>query len=140
MTNELELTPELCDNLLMIMHSSDKDNLIVAAEMIRYIDVEANLPYLLILYKESTTEIRATVFMETIAEKLKYCFKTIGSDSSTMSYNEIYQELKAHKVSPTAMDYFLDKFSKTISDSMVNWGFSFLSDFKLKLIPIKNES
>ncbi len=140
MTNELELTPEVCDSLLMIMHSSDKDNLILAAEMIRYIDVEANLPYLLILYKESTTEIRATVFMETIAEKLKSCCKTIGSDSSTMSYNEIYQELKAHKVSPTAMDYFLDKFSKTISDSMVNWGFSFLSDFKLKLIPIKNES
>lgn len=139
MTNQLELTPEVCDNLLMIMSSSDKDNLTVAAEMIRYIDVEANLPYLLVLYKESTSEIRATVFMETIAEKLQSCCEVVNSESP-ISYNAIYQELKAHKVSSIAMEYFLDKFSKTISDSMVNWGFSFLSDFTIKLIPIKNES
>lgn len=139
MTNQLELTPDICDNLLMIMQSNDKDNLIVAAEMIRYIDVESNLPYLLILYKESSSEIRTSVFMETIAEKLQTQCKIIKKDT-VVSYNSLYQELKAHKVSPIAMEYFLEKFSKTISDSMVNWGFSFLSDFKIKLIPIKNES
>ena len=61
MTNELELTPEYCDNILRMMQSSDKDNLTVAAEIIRNVDVISNLPYLLIMFKESTSEVRGLV-------------------------------------------------------------------------------
>lgn len=139
MTNQLELTPEVCDNLLMIMQSSDKDNLTVASEMLRYIDVEANLPYLLILYKEAGHEIRNTVFIESVGDKIRQFCKVINMDTP-VTYTVLYNEIKMHKVSPEAMNYFLDKFSKTIRHTMMEWGFSFLSDFNLKLIPIKNDS
>lgn len=139
MTNELELTPEYCDNILRMIQSSDKDNLTVAAEIIRNIDVISNLPYLLIMFKESTSEVRGLVFMETIEDKLRSLCKHIDFDVA-VSYNAIYNEIKNHKVSEEALNYFLDKFAVSIKRNMMEWGFSFLSDFNLKLIPIKNES
>jgi hypothetical protein len=140
MTNQLELTSEICDNMLKMMQSSDKDNLTVAAETIRHIDVTENLPYLLILFKESSAEIRTAVFTETMMEdKLKLICKHIDFDAP-VTYNAIYNEIKHHNVLQEALEYFLNKFSISIKRNMMEWGFSFLSDFNLKLIPIKNES
>ncbi|NDC95413.1 hypothetical protein EB077_08925 [bacterium] len=60
--NKLELTPEVCDNILQMLKSNDKTNLTVVQETIRHINVTENLPYLLIMFKESTVENRKTVF------------------------------------------------------------------------------
>ena len=139
MTNQLTLTPEVCDNILKMIQSSDKDNLTIAVETIRHIDVHENLPYLLIMYKESSSEMRTAVFMETIFEKVKNNCHTIDFNNP-ITYNMIYQELKAHTVSKDALEYFLEKFAGSIKGHMQNWGFSFLSDFNLKLIPIKNDT
>ena len=137
MTNQLELTPDVCDNMLQMMRSSDKDNLTIAAETIRHIDVVENLPYLLVMYKESTTEVRSTVFMETIQDKLKAVCKHVNFDDP-ITYNAIFSEIIYHNVSTTAMEYFLDKFAVNIKRQMREWGFSFLSQFNIKLIPITN--
>jgi hypothetical protein len=139
MTNELKLTPEICDNILKMMQSSDKDNLTVAAETIRHIDVVKNLPYLLIMYKEANTECRQTAFMETVLNQLVLICKHVDFET-VVTYNALYNEIVYHNVSDEAMEYFLDKFSVSIKRNMMEWGFSFLSDFNLKLIPIKNES
>lgn len=139
MTNELELTPEICDNILKMMQSSDKDNLTLVVETIKHIDVIENLPYLLIMLKESNAEIRNTVFLNTIQDKLKAICKRIDFDNP-ITYNIIYNEIKAHNVSSEALNYFLKKFSVSIKRNMIEWGFSFLADFNLKLTPIKNES
>jgi hypothetical protein len=139
MTNELKLTPEICDNILKMMQSSDKDNLTVAAETIRHINVAENLPYLLIMYKEANSECRQTAFMDTVLKQLILICKHVDFES-VVSYNELYNEIVYHNVPTEAMEYFLDKFSVTIKSNMMQWGFSFLSDFNLKLIPIKNES
>lgn len=141
MTNQLTLTPEVCDNILKMIQSSDKDNLTVAVETLRYIDVHENLPYLLIMYKESSKELRSALFMETIFDKMKNnCHHIPFDDSSIVTYNMIYTELKAHTVPKEALEYFLEKFAASIKKNMVEWGFSFLNDFNLKLISIKNES
>ncbi len=139
MTNELKLTPEICDNILKMMQSSDRDNLTIATETIRHIDVVQNLPYLLIMYKEANTECRQTVFMETIVNQLTLICRHIDFNSN-VTYTSLYNEIVYHNVSGEAIDYFLDKFSVSIKRNMMEWGFSFLSDFNLKLIPIKNES
>ena len=137
MTNQLKLTPDVCDNILQMMRSSDKDNLTIAAETIRHIDVVENLPYLLVMYKESTTEVRSTVFMETIQDKLKAVCKHVNFDDP-ITYNAIFSEIIYHNVSTTAMEYFLNKFAVNIKRQMMEWGFSFLSQFDIKLIPITN--
>lgn len=135
MTNELELTPDICNNLLYMMRSSDKDNLTIAAETIRHIDVVKNLPYLLIMYKESTAEVRSTVFMETIESKLKLVCRHVNFDSP-VTYTTIFNELIYHNVSDVAFNYFLDIFSVTLKQKMVDWGFSFLKHYNVILTPI----
>lgn len=135
MTNELELTPDICNNLLYMMRSSDKDNLTIAAETIRHIDVVKNLPYLLIMYKESTAEVRSTVFMETIESKLKLICRHVDFDAP-VTYTTIFNELIYHNVSDVAFNYFLDIFSVTLKQKMVDWGFSFLKHYNVILTPI----
>lgn len=135
MTNELELTPDICNNLLYMMRSSDKDNLTIAAETIRHIDVVKNLPYLLIMYKESTAEVRSTVFMETIESKLKLVCRHVDFDAP-VTYTTIFNELIYHNVSDVAFNYFLDIFSVTLKQKMIDWGFSFLKHYNVILTPI----
>jgi hypothetical protein len=60
--NNLILNAETCDNILQMLKSNDKSNLTVVEETIRNIDVGANLPYLLIMFKESSVENRKSVF------------------------------------------------------------------------------
>lgn len=135
MTNQLELTPDICNNMLDMMRSSDKDNLTIAAETIRHIDVVKNLPYLLIMYKESTAEVRSTVFMETIEGKLKLICRHVNFDEP-VTYTTIFNEIVYHNVSGQALDYFLDMFSVTLKVKMIDWGFSFLKNYNVKLTPI----
>ncbi len=90
------------------------------------------------MYKEANTECRQTVFMETIVNQLTLICRHIDFNSN-VTYTSLYNEIVYHNVSGEAIDYFLDKFSVSIKRNMMEWGFSFLSDFNLKLIPIKNE-
>lgn len=141
MEETLKLTPETCENILKIMSSNDQSNLTIAVETIRNINVVENLPYLLIMYKHSTAANRKTVFLDTILEKLQTTCKTLHfkDNAQSLTYNNLYNELKTHtNVHPQAMDYFIDKFSESLSDVMISWGFSFMEDFKLKLTPRKN--
>lgn len=137
-SNDLELTPEVCNNILQMIKSNDQSNLVVVEETIKNIDVAKNLPYLLIMFKESNIEVRKTVFMNTIKDKLNQCCKTVKIEDNprALTYNALYTEIKSHKdVSPESMNYFLDRFSDSLSDVMISWGFTFMEDFKLKLTP-----
>ena len=138
--NKLELTPEVCDNILQMLKSNDKTNLTVVQETIRHINVTENLPYLLIMFKESTVENRKTVFLNIIKEQLNAsCISiTLSDNPKDLTYNKLYQEVKSHQnIKPEAMNYFIDKFAASLGSVMISWGFSFMEDFDLKLIPKK---
>lgn len=139
-SNNLELTSEVCDNILQMLKSNDKTNLTVVEETIRNIDVAANLPYLLIMFKESSVENRKTVFLNIIREKLnEHCIDlTLSDNPKDLTYNRLYTEVKAHEnIKPEAMQYFLERFASSLGSVMVSWGFTFMEDFDLKLIPKK---
>ena len=129
------LNPETCLNLISILKSNDSSNLDVAEETIRYIDVEKNLPYLLIMFKESTVQIRDTVFIKTIKEKLNHCCKLITIDQAdqSLTYDQMFEEILQHNVDSEAMQFFLDRFAERISVTMTTWGFTFLRNCKMKI-------
>ena len=131
MTNELDLTDEICDNLLSMISSVDKSNSVVVEETIKNIDVERNLPYLLILYKECTVEARNAVFIDPIVEKINQV--TNGEFDNNVTYSTMYGIIKQHSVSKSAMDYFTKKFAESLSKTLVHWGYSFIEDFDLIL-------
>jgi hypothetical protein len=129
------LNPETCMNLLSILQSKDTSNLDVAEETIRYIDVEANLPYLLIMFKESNVEVRGTVFIKTIKDKLNKVCKVINIEDAnhSITYDEMFSEIIKHKVDDTAMTFFLERFVERVKVAMVTWGFTFLEHCNLKV-------
>ncbi len=137
-SNQLELTPEVCDNILQMLKSNDKTNLTVVEETVRHINVTENLPYLLIMFKESSIENRKTVFLNIIKEQLNAnCISiTLSDNPKDLTYNKLYQEVRAHSnIKPEAMVYFLEKFANSLTNVMISWGFAFMKDFQLKLIP-----
>ena len=135
-TTPFILNSETCLNLINILKSNDTSNLDVAEETIRHIDVENNLPYLLIMFKESNIQVRDTVFIKTIKEKLNSICKIITFDEANQSitYDQMFEEIQKHKVDAEAMQFFLDRFSIAISAVMQTWGFSFLSMCDLKIV------
>jgi hypothetical protein len=138
--NNLILNAETCDNILQMLKSNDKSNLTVVEETIRNIDVGANLPYLLIMFKESSVENRKTVFLNIIKEQLnaKCIHLKLSDNPKDLTYNRLYTEVKAHEnIKPEAMEYFLERFASSLGSVMVSWGFAFMEDFDLKLIPKK---
>jgi len=135
-SNDLKLNRDTCKEIIKMVSSTDVSNFTVAEEIIRNIDVEKNLPYLLMMYKEATPSVRTSLFLNTIKDKLNNCCKTMEiSESSSITYNMIYEELKAHNVDEEPMEYFLERFAESIALNLEKWGFSFLRDYKIKLIP-----
>jgi len=134
-TNELELNRDTCKEIIKMVSSTDVSNFTVAEEIIRNINVEKNLPYLLMMYKEATPAVRTSLFLNTIKDNINSCCKTmVIADTSSITYNMIYEEIKAHNVDEEAMDYFLERFAESIALNLEKWGFSFLKDYKIKLI------
>jgi hypothetical protein len=121
-----------------MLKSNDKTNLTVVEETIRNINVLENLPYLLIMFKESSIENRKTVFLEIIKDKLNMYCNTIkiGDNPKELTYNKLYYEIKTHKsINDEAMAYFLERLSSSLESTLTIWGFSFMEDINLKLIP-----
>lgn len=134
-TEKFVLNNETCLNLISILKSNDVSNLDVAEETIRYIDVEQNLPYLLIMFKESGITVRETVFIKTIKDQLNSICKVIKFDNANQSitYDEMFQEIMKHKPSPESIQFFLDRYAFMMKDVLKGWGFSFLDFCDMKL-------
>lgn len=140
MTNDLVLNSETCSNIINMMNSPDKENWTVVEELLNHIDVETNLPYVLMIYKEARTELRRAIFSDKTITKLVQLCSTFNFDGSQqVTYQKIYDEIKNKNVSQESMDYFLQRFAESLKEAMTNWGYSFMKDFSLKLIP-KDES
>lgn len=139
MTNELVLNSETCDNIIKMLNSSDKENWTVVEQLLAHIDIETNLPYILLLYKESRSEVRKAIFSTNIISNIRLVCKSFSENANQqITYQDIYTEIKSKNVSEESLNFFLEKFSTSLKFAMTNWGYSFMEDFELKLIP-KNE-
>lgn len=138
MTNDLVLNTETCNNLLNMIYSPDKENWTVVEQLLNHIDIESNLPYILMLYKESTAELRKEIFTDNVIKRLEaVCNFCTFQNRTQITYQAIYDEIKSKQVSKESMEFFIDKFSISLRNAMMNWGYSFLSDFEMKLKLIK---
>ena len=138
MTNGLVLNSETCDNIIKMMNSPDKENWTVVQELLNHIEIEPNLPYILILYKEAKGEIRKILFSDEMATRLiNTCTTFSFFNKQQITYQQIYDEIKTKKVSEESLEYFLNIFALSLGKSLINWGYSFMEDFDIKLIPKK---
>ena len=119
-------------NLLSMATSLDKENMVVVKNLIDAADVEANLPYILMLYKEAGY--RNLALDETTVEKIKEL--TGITYGNALTWNQMYHVLQDNKnVDPVAMAFFINRFSDELGKQLEVAGFTFMEKYQLTLIP-----
>jgi len=119
-------------NLLSMAKSVDKENHIVVKNLIESSDLQANLPYILMLCKEAGHK-NLDLDSDTVA-KLK---EITGLDyNSVLTWNSMYDVLhKNVNVDPIAMGFFINRFSEELGKQLETAGFTFMEQYQLTLIP-----
>ena len=119
-------------NLLSMATSLDKENMVVVKNLIDSSDVEANLPYILMLYKEAGY--RNLALDEATVEKIKGL--TGITYGNALTWNQMYHVLQDNKnVDPVAMSFFINRFADELGKQLEVAGFTFMEKYQLTLIP-----
>jgi len=119
-------------NLLSMAKSVDKENHVVVKNLIESSDLQANLPYILMLCKEAGHK-NLNLDSDTVA-KLK---EITGLDyNSVLTWNSMYDILhKNVNINPVAMGFFINRFSEELGKQLETAGFTFMEKYQLTLIP-----
>ena len=119
-------------NLLAMAKSVDKENHVVVKNLIDSSDIQANLPYILMLCKEAGY--KNLDLDQTTAEKLKEL--TGLQYNSVLTWNNMYDVLhKNVNIDPIAMGFFINRFSDELGKQLETAGFTFMEKYQLTLIP-----
>ena len=119
-------------NLLSMATSLDKENMVVVKNLIDSSDVEANLPYILMLYKEAGY--RNLALDEATVEKIKGL--TGITYGNALTWNNMYDILhKNVNIDPIAMGFFINRFADELGKQLETAGFTFMEKYQLTLIP-----
>jgi len=112
--------------------SVDKENHVVVKNLIESSDLQANLPYILMLCKEAGHK-NLNLDSDTVA-KLK---EITGLDyNSVLTWNSMYDILhKNVNINPVAMGFFINRFSEELGKQLETAGFTFMEQYQLTLIP-----
>jgi hypothetical protein len=119
-------------NLLSMAKSVDKENHVVVKNLIESSDLQANLPYILMLCKEAGHK-NLNLDSDTVA-KLK---EITGLDyNSVLTWNSMYDVLhKTENMNPIAMGFFINRFAEELGRQLETAGFTFMEQYQLTLIP-----
>jgi len=119
-------------NLLTMAKSVDKENHVVVKNLIDSSDIQANLPYILMLCKEAGHK-NLDLGLDTIV-KLK---ELTGLDyGNVLTWNQMYDVLhKNVNMDPVAMGFFINRFAEELGKQLETAGFTFMEQYQLTLIP-----
>ena len=119
-------------NLLSMAKSVDKENQVVVKNLIESSDIQANLPYILMLCKEAGQ--KNLDLDSNTAAKLK---EITGLDyNSVLTWNNMYDILhKNVNMDPVAMGFFINRFAEELGKQLETAGFTFMEQYQLTLIP-----
>lgn len=119
-------------NLLSMATSSDKENHIVVKNLIDSADIQANLPYILMLYKEAGYK-NLDLDKDTIDKVSQIANIKYGG---SITWNTMYEILHDNKnIDPVAMGFFINRFTDELGKQLETAGFTFMEKYRLSLIP-----
>lgn len=127
MENNEKLDWQYFDNVLKMLESSDKDNTEVVLTIIENIDIEKNLPFILLLFKESSRQQKYAIFKSKIPKLKTY----IPDVNHVFTYYEIFKQLSDDQ-NTEAVDYFMSRMANHIEYQLDDWGLHFREKYKIK--------
>ena len=118
-------------NLLSMAKSVDRENHVVVKNLIESSDLQANLPYILMLCKEAGHK-NLNLDSDTVV-KLKEL--TDLDYNSVLTWNSMYEVIhKNVNVDPIATGFFINRFAEELGRQLENAGFTFMEKYQLTLI------
>ena len=118
-------------NLLSMARSSDTDNINVAHSILENLDVDVNIVYILMLYKEATAHQREKLFTDEIAAAVNKYAVIKDQNFKNVDWATIIEIAK--KSDPLQEGFVISRFANEIETQLKDAGFVFMDNYKITL-------
>jgi hypothetical protein len=120
-------------NLLSMARSSDGDNINVAHSILENLDVDVNIVYILMLYKEATAHQREKLFTDEIAAAVNKYAVIKDQNFKNVDWATIIQIAQTKKDDPLQEGFAISRFANEIETQLKDAGFVFMNNYKITL-------
>lgn len=118
-------------NLLSMARSSDTDNINVAHSILENLDVDVNIVYILMLYKEATAHQREKLFTDEIVTAVNKYAVIKDQNFKNVDWATIIEIAK--KSDPLQEGFVISRFANEIETQLKDAGFVFMNNYKITL-------
>ena len=118
-------------NLLSMARSSDTDNINVAHSILENLDVDVNIVYILMLYKEATAHQREKLFTDEIVTAVNKYAVIKDQNFKNVDWATIIEIAK--KSDPLQEGFVISRFANEIETQLKDAGFVFMDNYKITL-------
>jgi len=118
-------------NLLSMARSSDGDNINVAHSILENLDVDTNIVYILMLYKEATAHQREKLFTDEIVTAVNKYAVIKDQNFKNVDWATIIEIAK--KSDPLQEGFVISRFANEIETQLKDAGFVFMNNYKITL-------
>lgn len=120
-------------NLLSMTRSSDADNINVAHSILENLDVDTNIVYILMLYKECNAQQREKLFTDEISAAVNKHAVIKDHSFKNVDWATIIEIAKKKKEDPLQEGFAISRFANEIETQLKDAGFVFMDDYKITL-------
>lgn len=132
-TEKAVITKEEIIGIHRLFTSTDKENETVGLSILEECDHLQSLPWLIILYREMSIDLQKELSNK--APKLDEFLSNYIKVGNTLSINDCYNLLIKIANSEAVIEYMISRFSDTLSNQLLNWGFQFMQEYDLIIKP-----
>ena len=120
-------------NLLNMVKSSDNDNLTVAHSILENLDIDANIVYVLMLYKECSSDKRDKLFTDQITAAVNKHAVIKDGNFKNVDWATIINIAQRKKDDPLVEGFAISRFATEIENQLKDAGFIFMDKYKVNL-------
>jgi len=114
---KLKLTTDTYDNVMNMLQSPDKENVVLGLICIEEADIESDLVYLLLIKKLSN--VSNTLWAEHAPKKIAFLKNLNIAVDTVITYKQILSILCERKVSNNNLQFFFTKFANYLKQTML---------------------
>lgn len=129
---KIKLTAETFDNVLAMLSSPDKENVVMGLSCIEEFDITTGITYLLLIKK--LANVSTDMWKEYAPQKLEYLknISSIAYNEMPMSFQKILNLIQERKVPISDIEFFLNKFSIYMTE-LLKYDYLIIDSIEIKL-------
>lgn len=133
MTSNLKITEAEYINMLNMVNSSDKSNLNVVQSILENMDIDTNIVYILMLYKEINNDQRGLLFTDQISAEVNKHAVIKDGNFKNVDWATILYIAQKKKDDPLQEGFAISRFSNEIETQLKDAGFTFMDKYKISI-------